>query len=89
VTFNLGYLPGGDKTLVTRPQTTLAALDAAAVLLRPGGLLSVLVYVGHPGGTAEHAAVRVWIEETSAEFTVHTERRGTPDSPVLYVLTRR
>lgn len=48
--FNLGYLPGGDKAILTTPGTTLAALQAAGRVLGSGGLISVMVYVGHPGG---------------------------------------
>ena len=48
--FNLGYLPGGDKTLITEPKTTLEALNVAKDILMPGGLISLVVYVGHPGG---------------------------------------
>jgi SAM-dependent methyltransferase len=58
VMFNLGYLPGGDHALVTRPETTVRALSAALRLLRPGGVLTCVVYPGHPGGTEEAAAVR-------------------------------
>jgi len=36
VMFNLGYLPGGDKALTTRPSTTLAALNASSSLLGRG-----------------------------------------------------
>lgn len=61
VMFNLGYLPGSDKQLTTGPDTTLAALVAAAANLAPGGLLSVLAYRGHPGGQAEADAVRRWL----------------------------
>ncbi|KAG1368415.1 putative rRNA methylase YtqB [Cocos nucifera] len=50
VAFNLGYLPGGDKTIITMPGTTLMALHAASRLLMSGGLISIMVYVGHPGG---------------------------------------
>ncbi|XP_075644152.1 tRNA (mnm(5)s(2)U34)-methyltransferase, chloroplastic isoform X2 [Castanea sativa] len=50
VAFNLGYLPGGDKTIITKPETTLPALEAAKGILMPGGLISLVVYVGHPGG---------------------------------------
>ncbi|KAJ9139599.1 hypothetical protein P3X46_030319 [Hevea brasiliensis] len=50
VAFNLGYLPGGDKALTTVPETTMLALEAAKRILVPGGLISVVVYVGHPGG---------------------------------------
>lgn len=50
VAFNLGYLPGGDKTMITRADTTLLGLEAAERILAPGGLISLVVYVGHPGG---------------------------------------
>ncbi|KZV51267.1 hypothetical protein F511_05924 [Dorcoceras hygrometricum] len=50
VAFNLGYLPGGDKRIKTQSETTRLALEAAAKLLAPGGLISLVVYVGHSGG---------------------------------------
>ncbi|HRQ91146.1 MAG TPA: class I SAM-dependent methyltransferase [Bacteroidia bacterium] len=60
IMFNLGYLPSGDKSLVTRPPTTLAALGSAAALLSTGGILAAVVYPGHPGGDEEAAAVDGW-----------------------------
>ena len=61
VMFNLGYLPGGDHRITTRPQTTVPALHAAFDLLRPeGGVLTVVVYPGHEGGAEEAAAVGEW-----------------------------
>jgi len=50
VAFNLGYLPGGDKDIITVSETTSLALEAAKRILMPGGLISIVVYVGHPGG---------------------------------------
>lgn len=50
VAFNLGYLPGGDKTIITKSETTHLALEAAKRILKAGGLISLVVYVGHPGG---------------------------------------
>lgn len=68
VMFNLGYLPGGsDKTCTTHPATTLPALDAAAELLAPGGVITVVLYTGHPGGSDEAAAVRAWAEALPQE----------------------
>ena len=58
--FNLGYLPGSDGTLTTTPSTTLPALDAARRLLRPGGVMTIVVYTGHEGGRAEADAVDRW-----------------------------
>lgn len=60
VTFNLGYLPGSASELTTTPETTLPALDAAVRLLRPGGVVTVVVYTGHEGGSKEAEAVDAW-----------------------------
>lgn len=57
VTFNLGYLPGGDQQITTQAESTVAALTSATNLLRPGGLITVICYVGHPAGQDETAAV--------------------------------
>lgn len=57
IVFNLGYLPRGDKALVTETSSTLTAIFSALSLLRPGGVLSVLAYPGHPGGEQEACAV--------------------------------
>jgi ubiquinone/menaquinone biosynthesis C-methylase UbiE len=61
VMFNLGYLPGEDHALTTEVSETLLALDAAAGLLKPGGLLSVVCYPGHPAGAIEAEAVESWM----------------------------
>jgi len=55
--FNLGYLPGGDKTKVTQATTTLTAVRALLPHLPRGGRLLLVVYAGHPGGRTEAQAV--------------------------------
>lgn len=54
---NLGYYPGGDRQIVTLPQTTLMALQQSCELLLAGGRLAVVTYPGHPGGAEEGQAV--------------------------------
>ncbi len=46
VMFNLGYRPGGDATIITRPETTLRALGAALDLTRAGGIITVVCREG-------------------------------------------
>jgi glycine/D-amino acid oxidase-like deaminating enzyme/SAM-dependent methyltransferase len=58
IVFNLGYLPRGDHTIITRPESTRQALQAAIPLLRPDGILTVVCYLGHPGGAEEMQEVR-------------------------------
>lgn len=57
VMFNLGYLPGGDHSKITGAETTVRAITAGLKILRPGGLMSLVVYTGHPGAAEEMAAV--------------------------------
>ena len=90
VTFNLGYLPGSDKRLTTQPATTLKALDQTLSLLRLGGIVTLLVYVGHRDGAAEYRAVSNWLNEhTGGRFALTSHRGAAEHSPVLFVLERR
>ncbi len=57
VMFNLGYLPGSDKLTITAPETTIYAVELALNLLQPGGLVTLVLYVGHDGGKNEADAV--------------------------------
>lgn len=88
--FNLGYLPGGDKGLITRTDNTLRALEDCAGLLQPGGRLSVLCYPGHPGGMEETKAVYQWLERLDAGqwrfCQIRPEQANQP--PLLYCCER-
>lgn len=55
--FNLGYLPGGDKTIVTRPETTITAIDRLLEIMAPAGIIVLVIYHGHEGGAAERDAL--------------------------------
>ncbi len=92
VVFNLGYLPGGDKSIITRQESTLQALHQATQILSHTGLISLLVYPGHAGGKLEHAAIKQWLQQLSSdEFTLKTQQshHPKPTAPVLYWLQGR
>ncbi len=61
VMFNLGYLPGADKSIVTSGRTTILALGAALKQLRPEGIMTVMCYPGHEEGAVEAGAVEEWL----------------------------
>jgi 16S rRNA C1402 N4-methylase RsmH len=65
---NLGFLPGGDRTLVTTPRSTLEALSAAVDILALGGRLAVVVYPGHAGGSDESEAVMDFFCKLDAKY---------------------
>jgi len=51
--FNLGYLPGGDKSVTTQTQSTLSCLKDALNLLKINGVIVICVYPGHDEGAKE------------------------------------
>lgn len=62
VTFNLGYLPGSDKTVTTTFATTVTALDKALNILDIGGVVSIIVYTGHNGGMDESTHIYDYLQ---------------------------
>jgi predicted methyltransferase len=91
VVFNLGYLPGGEKELVTRPEHTVTALQQAAGFLSPGGMITVCIYTGHPGGPEEGEAVESWAMSLSPDrFNVWRSRQmNRPETAPYLVLVER
>jgi predicted methyltransferase len=91
IMFNLGYLPGGDKTIITQTDSTLTALDSAIHLLSPSGILTLLAYPGHQGGDQETAQVTHWSEQLDkACFNIDTFYNSAhkDSAPRLLVITK-
>lgn len=90
VVFNLGYLPGGDKAIVTCWDNTERALDGAYRLLRPGGRLCVTAYCGHAGGAEEAAAVEAWMQAHAREgdFVESHLPDAKTQPPILWLLSK-
>lgn len=91
VMFNLGYLPGGDHGIVTRPETTRRALASSLELLRPGGLITLVLYSGHPQGDQEKKAIVNYCRELDGALYSVVQvrllnRRGAP--PELLVVKK-
>ncbi|MBN2795537.1 MAG: class I SAM-dependent methyltransferase [Clostridia bacterium] len=57
VVFNLGYLPKADKSITTKKESTLVAIDEALKLLKCHGILWIVVYPGHEAGQEESEAL--------------------------------
>ncbi|CAM4012134.1 methyltransferase domain-containing protein [Paenibacillus alkaliterrae] len=92
VMFNLGYLPGGaDQTVITEPSSTLSALDAALTLLRPGGIITCVLYPGHPGGADEAASVEAYassLPQRLAQAVVYRQLQRE-ESPYLIAIEKK
>lgn len=63
IVFNLGYLPKGDKSIITQSKTTIEALNQGLKRLRKSGLILLMIYHGHPGGAEEKNAVLDYVKD--------------------------
>jgi len=82
--FNLGYLPGGNRQIITHPHSTLKAVRAALACLAPGGLLIIVAYPGHSGGLEEYLALRQELSALPPNFQVEeTSLLNKKSGPVL------
>ena len=61
--FNLGYLPKGDHTIITKAKSTLSAMSQCLERLKVNGLLLMVVYSGHEGGSEERDAVLEFVKQ--------------------------
>lgn len=91
--FNFGYLPGGDKKITTRGDTSLLALEQSASLLQSGGWLSLLLYPGHEEGRLEAEAVEAWCimqrETDLFSFEKHLASTEIPTAPFWIKMKKR
>lgn len=60
--FNLGYLPGGDKQIVTQANTTISAVKQLLEIMKPEGIIVLVIYHGHPEGAAERDIVMNFVQ---------------------------
>lgn len=54
VRYNLGWLPGGDKSITTKLEDTLKSIEGAKPLVKHGGMISIMLYRGHAEVSASH-----------------------------------
>jgi 16S rRNA C1402 N4-methylase RsmH len=55
--FNLGYLPGSDKSITTKGSSTIHAIQQLLQLLKKEGIIILVIYHGHEEGKHEKEIV--------------------------------
>ena len=71
--FNLGYLPGSDHGIVTKPNTTIQAIEQLLTLLKIGGIIILVVYHGHEGGKEERDSLLQYVSALPQKY-IHVLR---------------
>lgn len=88
--FNLGYLPMGNKEIITKEESTIKALSEMLKILNDDGIIVIVSYYGHAGGENEFIALKAYLKSLPKEYLV-TEinfANRNNDPPVIFVLEK-
>ena len=93
IVFNLGYLPGGDKSVSTESESTLEALIDALSILAVDGLLCITMYQGHCEGYRERLKVLEWAKslDKGRYHCIRTDMVNQPNNPpeILWITKKK
>jgi SAM-dependent methyltransferase len=86
IVYNLGYLPGGDKTITTQCETTLSSIEKSLQILADNGAVSITCYPGHGEGLREEQKIVEYLSTLpSYNWKVcHHKYINRPKSPTFF-----
>ena len=88
ITFNFGWLPGGDHNIFTGKSTSIPAIEKGLKLLKSGGVMTLIIYYGRETGFEERDALLEYLPTIdSSRYTViempFVNRPNCPPIPIL------
>ena len=90
--YNLGYLPGGDKEVTTRVNSSLESIKLAVDLLRSGGIITIAIYSGHNEGAKEKTCILEYVESLPKNkygVMLHQFINRNNEPPCLVVIEKK
>lgn len=90
ITFNFGWLPKGDHNIFTKKETSIRAIETGLKLLRPGGIMTLILYYGRETGFEERDALLEFFPTIDNKlYTViempFVNRENCPPIPVVII----
>ena len=77
--YNLGFLPGSDKTIITSAENSLTSFASLMPHMPNGAMFIIHAYGGHEGGMHEVTAVRHWAKTLpTPDWTARCYENITP-----------
>ena len=92
IVYNLGFLPGGDKSITTIHTTSLESIKAGLDILSNGALMLITVYRGHEEGKIEYLHIGDYlINLPKDKYAVmkHEIVNRSENSPMLFVVEKK
>ena len=88
ITFNFGWLPGGDHNVFTKPDSSIRAIEEGLRLLKEDGIMTLILYYGRETGCAERDALLDFLPTLDSDrYTVvempFVNRQNCPPIPIV------
>lgn len=88
ITFNFGWLPGGDHNVFTRPDSSIRAIEEGLKLLKPDGIMTLILYYGRETGFEERDALLQFLPTLDSDLYTVVEmpfvnRQNCPPIPIV------
>ncbi|MBS5927797.1 MAG: class I SAM-dependent methyltransferase [Clostridium sp.] len=92
IMYNLGFLPGGDKSVTTMHETSLQSIKEGLQLLNNGGIMTICIYRGHNEGKKEESCILDYVVSLPKnKFGVmeHSFLNRSEVAPMLIVIEKK
>jgi Putative rRNA methylase. len=92
IMYNLGFLPGGDKNITTKCESTLRSLESSLNIIDKGGLITIALYRGHEEGKKEEKAVINFVQNLPKEkygVMLHSFINRNNAAPFLIIIEKK
>ena len=90
--FNLGYLPGSNHKVITKPHQTIDAIDKGLQKLSKSGVITIVAYPGTPEGMEEMQFLTSYLSDLEQKLynVCHWHPMNQINNPPeLFILQKR
>ncbi|OGN62018.1 MAG: 16S rRNA (cytosine(1402)-N(4))-methyltransferase [Chlamydiae bacterium RIFCSPHIGHO2_12_FULL_27_8] len=91
IIYNLGYLPGSDKKIVTKSSSTIKSINSALDILDEIGAICITAYPGHEEGLKEEKKILKFLETLNyKKFSVSYQKWiNKKNAPSLFWIEKK
>ncbi len=89
--YNLGYLPNGNKNIISTYDVTIKSLKEVLTILKDGGIVSIMCYNGHDGGKKETEEVEKLISTLNNKNyeVLKFDVINKVNPPILFIVVKK
>jgi len=91
IVFNFGYLPKGNHAICTKPESSIAAIEAGLSLLKKDGIMTLCIYSGGDSGFQEKDVLLSYLKTLDFKkyLVIVSSYYNRPNCPPIPVIIQK